>query len=231
MNQFQNRNTPGILFHKLYWLIWTPSQIVMGVSSIWDNLGKIESLSTWDIINTSYGIMTCVLMAMYFIGFFSWKKYAWKAVMTQLITNIIFAFVAFGIQYADNYTFAASLVIGTLIRCVPVSIYYNNRKHLFTEEGAEMPQGSLFFGGIPNQRNQRPNQQNPWQNPQNNQWSSQQNTQFTQPHNAENPQPVQPQQTAQDSDVQNTTTATCPFCGKNVKPTSNFCIYCGKKLK
>ena len=110
MNQFRNRDTQGVLFHKFYWLIWTPSQIVMGISTIWDSLVNIDSLSTWDIINTSYGIMTCALMAIYFIGFFSWKEYAWKALMTQLITNVIFSFVAFGVQYADDAGFARGAV-------------------------------------------------------------------------------------------------------------------------
>ena len=213
MNQFHNRDTQGVLFHKLYWLIWTPSQIVMGMSTIWDSLSNIDSLSTWDIINTSYGIMTCALMAIYFIGFFSWKEYAWKALMTQLITNVIFAFVAFGVQYADNAGFAGALVIGTLLRCVPVGIYYKNRRQLFTAQGADMPQGSIFFGGVPNQRT---NQQNPWQNQQNNQQNSQQWT---------NPQPQQAEPAA------DTVKTACPKCGKAIKSTSNFCIYCGAKLK
>ena len=234
MNQFNNRTPQQMLFHKIYWLIWTPAQITMGAMASWELKDAISTFTTWEMADFIYGIVTVLLMATYFTGFFKNKRYAWQALMTQLVLNMVYAVVALYIfSRSGDSTYGMSLIIGTSIRCIPVGIYYSNRKHLFTKEGTPMPQGSIFFGGGQPPRGNGWNGQNNQWNQNNNQWNNQQwqnsqNTQFTQPQNAENPQP---QQTAPDTNGQNTTTAVCPFCGKKVKPTSNFCIYCGKKLK
>ena len=230
MNQFNNRTPQQMLFHKIYWLIWTPAQITMGVMAAWELKDAISTFTAWEMADFIYGIVTVLLMATYFTGFFKNKRYAWQALMTQLVINMIYAFVAlFAYSNSGDSSLGVSLIIGTSIRCIPVGIYYRNRKEFFTKEGTPMQQGGIFFGGYQPPRNSQWNGQNN-QNQQwnNQQWHNQQNTQFTQPQNAENPQP---QQTVQDTDGQNITTVLCPFCGKKVKPTSNFCIYCGKKLR
>ena len=233
MNQFNNRTPQPMLFHKLYWLIWTPAQITMGVMAAWELKDAISTFTMGEMADFLYGIVTVLLMVVYFTGFFKNKRYAWQALMTQLVINMVYAVVAFfAYSKAGDATFGMSLIIGTSIRCIPVGIYYKNRKDLFTREGTEMPQGSIFFGGNQPPRangwNSQNNQNNQWNN---NQWQNQHNPQYTQPQNSPNPQQSEAQHSTTDSDGQNTEKAVCPNCGKNIKSTSNFCIYCGKKLK
>lgn len=229
MNQFNNRSTAPMLFHKIYWLIWTPAQITMGATSAWELKDGISAFTLWEMADFIYGIATILLMATYFIGFFKWKRYAWQALMTQLVINVGYAVVAlFYYSQSGDSAFGMSLIIGTLIRCIPVGIYYNNRKQLFTKEGGEMPQGSIFFGGGQPPRSNGWNQQNGQHNQQWNgtQW---QNPQHTQPQNGFTAPSAEAQHNTAEHKAENT--SACPNCGKSIKSTSNFCIYCGTKVK
>lgn len=252
MNQYHNHSRTPLFFHRLYWLFWTPAQIIMGAmaaSEAWAALDMTDKLAVADF---GYGIVTCLLMATYYIGFFKWKLYGWYALMAQLVINTVYAFVSLGVLWSDDRTFAVSLVIGTLIRCIPVGIYYYKRKPLFTRKGIEMQNGNIFFGGTNPQRPNGPqnpfgpqNPQNPY-NPQNPADTNGQNTQNGQnipqipPFGApwqnsydqqadavQNPQPAAKENfTAEGERIYY-----CPECGSAVKQSSVFCIHCGAKMK
>ena len=94
MNQFNNRTSVPMLFHKIYWLIWTPAQITMGTMAAWELKDSISTFTAWEMADFIYGIVTVLLMATYFTGFFKNKRYAWQALMTQLVLNMCYAVVA-----------------------------------------------------------------------------------------------------------------------------------------
>ena len=147
-------------------------------------------------------------MAIYFVAFFSWKLHGWYALMAQLVINVGYAFASLIIS-ADDRSYAISLVIGTLIRCIPVGIYYYKRKPLFSPKGFDIPAaGMLFSGGAAYQRKQ---------NPQNTQW--QQADEQPQPNPSAN------------FDEKGERIYICPECGGKVKQNASFCVLCGAKLK
>ena len=205
MNKHYNHRQTPLLFHRIYWLMWTPAQIVMGFPGIIEAFGGLQTADIYGIADFIYAVLTVFLMAVYFVAFFSWKLHGWYALMAQLVINVIYAFVSLAVTWQDDAAFALSLVIGTLIRCIPVGIYYMKRKPLFAPKGFDIPAaGFLFPGGAAYQGQQ--NQQ--WQPPQN-----------------DHPQP------AASFDENGERAYICPKCGSAVKPTSNFCIHCGTRLK
>lgn len=216
MNQYHNHSTTPMLFHRIYWLIWTPAQIAMSVPVIIQNMRALGGADFFGVIEFGYSLVTALLMAAYFIGFFSWKLYGWYALMAQLVLNTAYAFASLFVLMGDDSSFAFALVTGTLIRCIPVGIYYYKRRPLFSAKGFDIPAAGVFFsGGAAYQR-----QNNPYQNQYN--MNNQQNPQQTPPQR-ENPV----EHTAENGER----TYFCPVCGKEVKQTSNFCINCGAKLK
>ena len=244
MNQYHDHSRTPLLFHKIYWLIWTPAQIIMGAMTFFDSYGGFDSMSLVEKADLGYGVLTCLLMITYYIGFLRWKRYGWYALMAQLVTNVIYAFVALGVQWNDDRAFATSLVIGTLIRCIPVGIYYYKRRPLFTPKGIDMPGGSIFFGGVTPQNRQSPygshnpyNNQNPYngqsvQNGQSDMQNMPQNNPYTQQWHipTEQPQPVQEKQN-DNFNAEGERIYYCPECGGMVKQHSVYCIHCGAKMK
>ncbi|MBQ9845533.1 MAG: zinc ribbon domain-containing protein [Oscillospiraceae bacterium] len=233
-NYYHNHSTAPLLFHRIYWLMWTPAQITMGIIAASDYIRSNLITDFWTTLDFGYGIATCLLMAIYFIGFFKWKLYGWYALMTQLVINVCYAVLSLFVNWSDDSSFAISLLIGTLIRCVPVGIYYLKRRPLFSRKGFDIPAAGMLFGNP----YQHQNPQNQWHNRQqnsNDQWQNEQwNTPVNQHQNSQNP-PQQPQS----SNVQINPNFTeegeriyfCPECGNSVKQSSNFCLHCGAKLK
>ncbi|MBR6518917.1 MAG: hypothetical protein IKT63_04515, partial [Oscillospiraceae bacterium] len=79
MDKHYNHSTAPLLFHRIYWLIWTPAQIALGVPGI---IASAKTLNTADILAVAdfgYAVLTCLLMAIYFVAFFSWKLHGWYA--------------------------------------------------------------------------------------------------------------------------------------------------------
>ena len=236
------------MFHKFYWLMWTTAQIVLGVNSV-VSFAKIADFSNpVEIADFIYGLVTVILMVTYFIGFFKWKLYGWYALMAQLVINVAYAFASLFISFGTVEVTSYALVIGTLIRCIPVGIYYYNRKPLFTKQGSDYPAAGFLFAPP-----QRPN--NPWNNQNGNMPDSQphnmpQNQDMWQNSNVQNTADSvkngntalhgsfgnanQPQQTAPHNpnfDEKGERIYFCPNCGQPVKQSSNFCLDCGAKLK
>ena len=213
MDKHYNHSTAPLLFHRIYWLIWTPAQIALGVPGIVEAAKSLNTADLYATLDFAYALLTCLLMAIYFVAFFSWKLHGWYALMAQLVMNTAYAFASLLVFPTDDRAYAISLVIGTLIRCVPVGIYYYKRKPLFAPKGFDIPAaGMVFSGGAAYQRTQ---------NPQNAQW--QQNQPDTQP-----PLSAQP---FVNTDTDGERIYTCPECGGQVKQDSCFCIHCGAKLK
>ena len=201
------------LFHRIYWMIWTPAQIVLGVPGIIAAAKSLNGADIYAVLDFGYALLTCLFMAVYFVAFFSWKLHGWYALMAQLVMNVAYAFASLLVFPNDDRSYAISLVIGTLIRCIPVGIYYYKRRPLFSAKGFDIPAAGMFFsGGAAYQRTQ---------NRQNTQW--QQNQPNTQP-----PLSAQP---FESTDIGGERIYTCPECGGQVKQDVCFCVHCGAKLK
>ena len=213
MNQYHDHLKTPLLFHRIYWMIWTPAQIVLGVPGIIAAAKSLNSADIYAVLDFGYALLTCLFMAVYFVAFFSWKLHGWYALMAQLVMNVAYAFASLLVFPNDDRSYAISLVIGTLIRCIPVGIYYYKRRPLFSAKGFDIPAAGMFFsGGAAYQRTQ---------NQQNTQW--QQNQPDTQP-----PLSAQPFEST-DTDAERI--YTCPECGGQVKQDVCFCVHCGAKLK
>ena len=213
MNQYHDHLKTPLLFHRIYWMIWTPAQIVLGVPGIIAAAKSLNSADIYAVLDFGYALLTCLFMAVYFVAFFSWKLHGWYALMAQLVMNVAYAFASLLVFPNDDRSYAISLVIGTLIRCIPVGIYYYKRRPLFSAKGFDIPAAGMFFsGGAAYQRTQ---------NRQNTQW--QQNQPNTQP-----PLSAQP---FVNTETDGERIYTCPECGGQVKQDVCFCVHCGAKLK
>ena len=84
-------------------------------------------------------IVKLILTAVCFIGFFSWKPYAWYSVMAYLWVNIgyyVFAIIVFVLVLSTGYiaadiTFICMKFAPYLIFSICASAYYIKRKPLF----------------------------------------------------------------------------------------------------
>ena len=82
--------------------------------------------------------MNFALTAAYFIGFFRWKKYAWYCLFAQLISEAVLYTATFilSVFILPQYTSTViGVLIGFLIRGIPMGIYYYKRRGLFSTEG------------------------------------------------------------------------------------------------
>ena len=209
MKEYTNISTTPLKFHKFYWKIWMPVQIVLGG---W-NFGIITAdLSAADLltrIDAAHFIISGVLFAAAMGGFFRWKRSALICVFVQMAENIIYVVAMYMLTppTAAGPDFALSAVIGTLIRCIPVSIYYYNRRKLFVKGGYTKEQMEAINNG----------QSNSFagsfgRNAQNNPYSA---------YNAYS--------TTNSTDTSGATV--CPHCKKTLPNNPNFCIYCGGRVK
>ena len=213
MNQYHDHLKTPLLFHRIYWMIWTPAQIVLGVPGIIAAAKSLNGADIYAVLDFGYALLTCLFMAVYFVAFFSWKLHGWYALMAQLVMNVAYAFASLLVFPNDDRSYAISLVIGTLIRCIPVGIYYCKRRPLFSAKGFNIPAAGMFFsGGAAYQRRQ-----------------NQQNTQWQQ--NQPNTQPPLSAQPSESTDTDGERIYTCPECGGQVKQGVCFCVHCGAKLK
>lgn len=213
MNQYHDHLKTPLLFHRIYWMIWTPAQIVLGVPGIIAAAKSLNSADIYAVLDFGYALLTCLFMAVYFVAFFSWKLHGWYALMAQLVMNVAYAFASLLVFPNDDRSYAISLVIGTLIRCIPVGIYYYKRRPLFSAKGFDIPAAGMFFsGGAAYQRTQ---------NRQNTQWQ----------HNQPDTQPPLSAQPFVNTETDGERIYTCPECGGQVKQDVCFCVHCGAKLK
>ena len=234
MYEYTDIRTTPLKFHKFYWKIWMPIQVILGGWNFGTLSVNLQSMDVYTRVDMAHYLLSGVLIAGAMGGFFRWKRSALIYVFAQMAENLVYVaamYIAAAASGGDT-GFALSAVIGTLIRCIPVSIYYYKRRKLFVKGGYTKEQmeninrgmdnsfaGSFRNSGYPNSTY---NSSNSNYGSSYNPYGSSYNP-YAAPQNTEEP-------AAHPTDSQGLHRV-CPFCGKDVTDSSNFCIYCGEKLK
>ncbi len=218
MKTYTDIRTTPLKFHKFYWKIWMPIQVILGGWNFGNLSANMQSLDVFSRVDMAHFLLSGVLFAMAMGGFYRWKLSALVCVFAQMAENMIYVMAMYMATAASggDTNFAVSAVIGTLIRCIPVGIYYYNRRKLFVKGGYTKEQMQTINSGADNSfagsfGNGGYTNSNAYPNP----YKTQQNTeeQTTHPTDSEGLRRV------------------CPFCGNDAADSSNFCIHCGEKLK
>lgn len=227
MHDYTDIRTTPLRFHKFYWKIWIPVQVILGG---W-NFGKLSAdFSAVDLyagIDMAHYLISGVLFAAAMGGFFRWKRSALICVFAQMAENIIYVLAMFVMaqQMGGDTAFALSAVIGTLIRCIPVGIYYYNRRKLFVKGGYTRQQMAAINNGADNSfAGSFKQSSNTYNNMYGNGYNTYSNTNGYGAQQTDNADET----FAPDADG---LTRFCPHCGKHLPNSPNFCIYCGAKLK
>lgn len=216
MQEYTDIRTTPLRFHMFFWKIWIPVQVILGGWSFGKLTADFQNMDMLTTIDAGYYLISGVLFAMVMGGFFRWKRNALISLFAQMAINIVYAFAMYIIAAGSNGDtgFALSALIGTLIRCIPVGIYYYKRRKLFVPGGYTKEQMEAINRGADNSFS------GSFRNSMQNSTRSTYSSYTTQYSNAE----------------ENITDAegikrVCPHCGRQLPNNPNFCIYCGGKLK
>lgn len=204
MNSYTDISTTPLKFHRFFWKIWIPIQIILGAYNLAATAAEMPALDIYYGIDIAYFMISGVLFAAAFGGFFRWKRSGLISLFMQMAINIIYVIVLFFIYtkfMPDSTNLAFGSVVGTFIRCVPVGIYYYKRRNLFVK------------GGYSREQMQQINQGRPQS------FSGSFANSGSYAYNSA-------QQTDNAAQVR-----FCPNCGKQLTNSPNFCIYCGARLK
>lgn len=209
MNEYTDIRTAPLKFHKFYWKIWIPVQIILGGVTFGTITANFSIPDLYTAVDAVYYLLSGVLFAAAFGGFFRWKRSALISVFAQMAANIIYVFIVFYLSVTDmpgiTTNLAISSVIGTLIRCFFVGIYYYKRRALFVKGGYTREQLQYINSGADNSFS----------------GSFRSSTDTASPYgNAQH-----------SADTYSGQTLFCPHCGRQLAKSTNFCIYCGGKLK
>ncbi|HIQ98964.1 MAG TPA: hypothetical protein IAB23_04690 [Candidatus Scybalocola faecavium] len=118
-------------FHKFYHFVLTPVNILMTLYLLISGFLHPED---GDVITTGYNVILLACLILTFIGCFKLKKYAWAAIMTGFVLEVIYE-LCYVILLApfgtDALIFAVSQVLWRLVFTVLMGIYYIKRMPLF----------------------------------------------------------------------------------------------------
>ena len=228
MKTYTDIRTTPLKFHKFYWKIWMPVQIVLGGWNFGLLSANVQDIDVYTRVDLAHYLLSGVLFAMAMGGFFRWKRSALVSVFAQIAENIVYvaAMYLVAVTTGGDTNFTLSALIGTLIRCIPVGIYYYNRRKLFVKGGYTRQQMEEINRGVSNSfagsffNNTNNNGYNPYVNG---------TDSMSNGHNA-----YQPQQNTEEPAYPTDSEGlhrVCPYCGKDVAENSAYCIHCGEKLK
>ncbi|MBQ6930233.1 MAG: zinc-ribbon domain-containing protein [Oscillospiraceae bacterium] len=201
MQEYTDIRTTPLKFHKFFWKIWIPVQVILGGWKFGTLTADFSALDVYTAIDAVYYLLSGVLFAAAMGGFFRWKRSALVSVFLQMAANIIYVLILFFLSCthlpnAANLAFGS--VAGTFIRCILVGIYYYKRRRLFVKGGYTREQMQAINSGADNSFSGSLLQNSG-------------NTQQNHTYSGETP--------------------FCPHCGKQLAKSTNFCIYCGSRLK
>ena len=95
MHDYTDIRTTPLRFHKFYWKIWIPVQVILGG---W-NFGKLSAdfsaVDLYTAIDMAHYLISGVLFAAAMGGFFRWKRSALICVFAQMAENIIYVLAMF----------------------------------------------------------------------------------------------------------------------------------------
>ena len=172
MKTYTDIRTTPLKFHKFFWKIWIPLNIILGGWNLGTTLVNMQQLDFYYAIDIFYYFTSAVLFAFVFSGFFRWKRNALVALFLQMAVNIVYVmvlYVLFSQKMPGNASLANGTLVGTLLRCLAIGIYYYNRRKLFVKGGYTNQQLAQIFGSSQNNSfaGSFVNSQTPLQNMQN----------------------------------------------------------------
>ena len=223
MKQYTNHIDTPLTFHKFYWKIWTPVQIVMMVYNFITTINEMYAFDAYYAIDMVYYICSAALMLCYIVGFAKWKKSGLVCLYGQLVLNlayVIVLFVIFAVMLPDEMYYAWGSLFGTLIRCGFVGVYYYKRRALFTKQGItpqqieEMYRNATFYNTATGQWEAKSYSSSFAGSVMGGKSDAAENH-GTEPNTADAPFSAN----------------FCAHCGKPIANNPNFCIHCGAKLK
>ena len=138
MKEYTNITTTPLKFHKFFWRIWLPVQVILGSVNFATTVAEMSTFDKFHMIDIGYYTLSVFLFGAAFGGFFRWKKSALVAVFAQMALNLVYVmvlYVLFSNRMPDSMSLAKANVAGTVIRCVIVGVYYFNRRKLFVKGG------------------------------------------------------------------------------------------------
>ncbi len=134
MDQYVDKNKTPLKFHKFLWYFWLPASLIISLAFI-VFMVIAQPVYSWLLAGCLLIILVkLALQFISFLGFFSWKSYAWYSIL--ILFNFNVAMNLFAIFFSAecfpkavvwfNIGFLVSAVIAILIRN-----YYFKRKPLF----------------------------------------------------------------------------------------------------
>ena len=126
-------NTP-LKFHKFFWYFLLPVRLIFTLQQTIETFSGEFSFNWVYAIALSLYIITLSLVLACFIGFFTWKSYAWYSVIAYLSVSVltnIYTVILCAYVLPDELGTAIAELMGALTFAVIVGIYYKKRKPLF----------------------------------------------------------------------------------------------------
>ena len=231
MKTYTDIRTTPLKFHKFYWKIWMPIQVILGGWNFGTLSVNMQSADVYTRVDMAHFLLSGVLFATAMGGFFRWKRSALISVFAQIAENLVYVVALYLAAAASggDTNYAQATVIGTLIRSIVVGVYYYNRRKLFVKGGYTREQmeqinrggSNSFAGSFVNNGTGG----NVYGNTGYNTYGNVQGG-----YNPYEPQQNTEEQPAHPVDSEGLRRV-CPYCGKDVADSSVFCIHCGEKLK
>ena len=134
MKQYYHKEETPLAFHKFLWYFSLPVGFLVSIGAMISEISKMTSFNWVYAVEIGYFILSITLMLLCFIGFFSWKSYAWYGLMTYLYAGVafsLFACIIYAYYTPDHIGTSIGQLLGMLIYVLPVSIYYKKRRPLF----------------------------------------------------------------------------------------------------
>jgi len=134
MKRYYHKEGTPLAFHKFLWYFSLPIGFLLSIGKMASEISKMTSFNWIYAVDIGYFIMAITLMLMCFIGFFSWKSYAWYGLMTYLyasVAYVLYAVIIYAYYTPDQIGTAIGQLLGMLIYAILVGIYYKKRRPLF----------------------------------------------------------------------------------------------------
>ena len=134
MKLYYDRETAPLKFHKFYRAVILPYDLIDGLISITSYILSMESILISDIVGLSVMLTMFVCRIICMIGIWTWKPYAWKALVCD--QTVAIAYIAF--CFLVSVLFVPSQIVSDFIYLVlvllmsgPILLYYIKRRNLF----------------------------------------------------------------------------------------------------
>lgn len=134
MKQYLLRENTPLAFHRFFWYFSLPIGFLLTIRTIYTTITEMTAYHWLYTVDIIYSIITLILFAACFIGFFGWKPYAWYCLITSLGLNVsycVYSVIIYQIYLPDEIGEAVGRLLGIVIYTIIVGIYYTKRRPLF----------------------------------------------------------------------------------------------------